>query len=128
MIKNVTHDAEGKLWCGPAVISAITGWPTSYIIPRIKNLHNYADEWGVPPNILIQICKELGYELRPLKYSGKIRDLIPLCLIIVDAGAGHYIVSEDGFMVDSCYGISIPIAFTRFDSSEVRECWQIVAI
>lgn len=124
----IVHDCAGvRLKCGPSVIASITGQPTSVIIPAERAL--YSDFPGTPFWVIARLCLDYGYRFEANPYRGTLAGLDSrLHISVVDAGRGHYVLTENGFLVDSCNLVPKPIFNTRFLREPVRECWSVVPL
>jgi|SRR6185436_14821595 len=120
----IVHDLPGKLWCGPAVLAAITGLKTS----AFEHL-NDAGKCGI--SVVRETLRLHGYSMVQGANPGpdyRLDDFDELTLCIVDPGAGHWVLVQNGMLVDSGNRIPTPIKSTRFADSEVRFCYYITKL
>jgi len=120
-MNSIVHDLPGTLWCGPAVLSAITGLKTS-------SFEKYNDTGKCAPGVMHTILKLHGYSMWRAKDICKhirLADLEGLNLCVVDPGKGHWVLVENGMLVDSANRTPTLINDTRFADSEIRECYPI---
>lgn len=126
-MNSVQHDMPGKLWCGPAILSAITNRPTSEVTRVAFRYANLPPEEGIPWWAMDKVIREYGHALHFTGHeTGKLRDVVPYSLSIVDSGRGHWVLTQDGLLVDSGNGTPVPIADTRFVNADVRWRWSVV--
>lgn len=116
----IVHDCPGKLFCGPAALAAITGLKTS----AFESL-NAAGKCST--EVMRETLKLHGYSMgRGWKFNAvPIREIKSLSLCIVDPAPGHWIVVEDGYLLDSANRTPTPINNTRFADSEASWCYTI---
>jgi hypothetical protein len=133
----IIHDLPGALWCGPAAIAALTGFPTSVIHRMVKN------ERGVGRAVKGMFVGETWSVLRHLGYSmareyrpdagGTVADLaneavargesLPLLVMTDD----HYLVLHEGRYVDSSANTPVPLkaAPARYLAAAVKGAWAV---
>jgi len=125
----VNNDCPGqKLWCGPAVLSSITGKPVSWCNAELAKRR--ADPaLGVPWEFLRDVCAGFGIEFDMIYFFAYSAKLVleysrnhpeEWLLFVVDDGPGHYVIVENGWLVDSGNQIPRRIEETRFKDSIIR--------
>lgn len=62
-LKPVTHDNKSRLWCGPAVLSSITGKGTAEITSSLRRISGRAKIQGLNREHLCQFLLESGFTL-----------------------------------------------------------------
>jgi hypothetical protein len=62
-LKPVVHDNKSKLWCGPAVLSSISGQPTSIIHRMIRDYTGRPSVKGTSHSAVVTVAGKLGYHM-----------------------------------------------------------------
>jgi hypothetical protein len=119
----IVHDLPGTLWCGAAALAGITGLHTS----AFANL-NTADKGGIDTMRDTLRLHGFGMDIRHIDGKYSLSDFPELTLCIVDSGRGHWVVVENGMLVDSGNRAPTPIKDTRFANSEVRYAYHITKL
>jgi hypothetical protein len=57
----IQHDLPGRLWCGPAALSAATGKPTSVIVETLRKVTGRDRIMGLHTNEMVHALRMLGY-------------------------------------------------------------------
>lgn len=131
LLNTFKNDIEGqRIWCGPTVLASILDKPISECNRIIEDIHkskNYSppNEGGVPSGTIIEACAWFGIALIKIDYNGPLIKLRPYCLSIVGEGAGHYVVTHIGRLIDTYNKTPTLIRKTRFKTERVREAWKI---
>lgn len=111
MLHPIQHDLPGALWCGPAAIAALTGFPTSLIHRLVKNDREVGRAVkGMYPGEAWRVLRQLGYSAaREYKPEGGATVLelarqaidrdeaLPLLVMTPD----HFLVLHGALVVDN---------------------------
>jgi hypothetical protein len=138
----VKHDLRGKLWCGPAAISAITGRGTRTVRDAVQwHRGNYRPVSSTKPSEVLAALELLGYGFQEVwncekSYFGKPtlvqfvrhwRDELACGLPILCALTGHFVVLQGDLFVDSWTKTPVPFsdAPKQFRRRRVAYAWRI---
>jgi hypothetical protein len=140
----VKHDLRGKLWCGPAALSAITGLPTSAVRNAVQDLrHNVRPVQSLSGSEALRVLEHLGFGAHCLysrdMYStdfstptlvqfqrcwrNYLNEPYPVLVNIT----GHFVVLQDNAFLDSWTKVPVPFADAgaRVRRKHVDSAWQI---
>lgn len=120
-LKPIVHDKGTVLWCGPAVLAAISGQKTSVVHQVLEGVRGCTGIKGVREGELRSAALTLGYKLTPLAYADiltaatpsspqtyptlaqwtrKNRALLAQHTVIITV-TGHYVVVSGNTFVDN---------------------------
>lgn len=134
MLHPINHDLPGALWCGPAAIAALTGFPTS-LIHRLVKIDREVGRAvkGMYPGETWRVLRQLGYSLAlEIRRPGlTVRALVdeshrygmPLLVMTSD----HYLVLNEGLYVDNGTGwpVVANVAPARYLDALVETAWAV---
>lgn len=134
MLHPINHDLPGALWCGPAAIAALTGFPTS-LIHRLVKIDREVGRAvkGMYPGETWRVLRQLGYsaavEIRRPRLTVRAladeshRYGLPLLVMTAD----HFLVLHEGRYLDNqtmppCLADFAPL---KFRYAYVETAWAV---
>jgi hypothetical protein len=144
----VKHDIPTTLWCGPAVLSAVTGEPVSkitQILMELRHAKNPADIKGISNWQLEETARKLGYELKVVhnyfpqvwtelrtvptlaKYARECRAYFQKNAVIVNV-TGHYIALFGRRFVDNHTKKPVFLTKSPHRRARVQRAWQVTKL
>jgi len=143
---NIDHDLDGLLWCGPAVVSAVTGAPTSEVKELIRKYRKKPTKpvRGTTDEELSYALEHYGCKLMQLELYGGLRGGCPsfnewikettgdrfaglgYALIINGPETGpHWVVILDDHYLCSNSNEWLPVSQALFKGSAVESVYEI---
>jgi hypothetical protein len=119
----VKHDLRGKLWCGPAALSAITGRGTREVRDALWTFYGDREPVrGVPRTAMLRVLEAMGYGFRALwewnpdyrnptlrQFEKHFRPVLGELPVLCGV-TRHWTVLQEGLFVDSWTKKPLPFA------------------
>lgn len=131
MLYQINHDLKTKLWCGPAAIAAVTGYPTSIIMQALKEDTGKVAVKGVYNSQLWRVMMRFGYGVAK-NISGQNRTLAQFARdhaedfakapMVVNV-TGHYLVLFGRRSVDNWTKDPVFISDSPHRLKKVKAAW-----
>lgn len=132
MLYQIQHDNKSKLWCGPAAIAAVTGYPTSIITRMIRDVSGGPRVTGTSNRELLIVMRRLGYVMVDQLLGHRGQTLANFCRLnrahfarrpmIVNL-TNHYVVLAGRRFVDNMRPDPVPISSAPLRRALVERAW-----
>lgn len=135
MLYQINHDNKSKLWCGPAVIAAVTGYPTSTITTMLREESGRRKITGTTSGMMRAVLLRLGFEMDGImsfrhkrttlaQFATEFRDHFAGTPHVVNV-TGHWVVLAGKRFVDSRTKDPVWISDAPRRRAVVKFAWRV---
>lgn len=137
-LRPIKHDLKTVLWCGPAVLASLTGFPTSHVMSVLRHVTGRQVVQGVRRKELEAAASFLGIRLVPVPalrlnygktmafWTRKNRDLLsksPVVLLVT----GHYVAVQGRTFIDNSTKAPVRLKSAPRRRCRVKWAWTVEA-